>query len=76
MFFGIGYDFLILNGLGVFWRRIWIAFGMHDGGAGRQNVLFLGLGQCSRAYCLMGGLQGCFWVVFGTTSGCLEWHFF
>ena len=75
MFFGIGYNILILGCLGVFWRRIWNAFGMHDGSAGHPNLVILSLGHCSRALCLLGGLQGCFCMIFGTTFGCIGLFF-
>ena len=66
MFFGSGYKFLILGRLGLFWMWIWDAFGVHDGGPGRTNLVFLALGQCSSVFLLSGGLQGCFWMIFGT----------
>ena len=47
--------------------QIWRPFGVHDGGPGRQKLLFFWSGQRPSDCLFSGGLWACFWEVFGPT---------
>ena len=58
-----------------FGGRILRPFGVRDGGPGRSKLVFFLAGQRPSVFLPSGALWGCFWEVFGTTSGYLEIFF-
>ena len=58
-----------------FGGSIWGSFGVRDGGPSRPKFVFFHARQRPSVFLPSGALWGCFWEVFGTTSGYLEIFF-